>query len=58
MKLKIDSYQVKQYEGERIVSSIELLEEINPKKKYVLAYVETLQANCLVSIKDIQKDLD
>lgn len=51
--MKIDSYNIKQYENERVVSKINLLETINKRKKYVLAYVETLQANCLIPVKDI-----
>lgn len=51
--MKIDSYNIKQYENERVVSNIILLEKIDPKKKFVLAYVETLQANCLIPVKEI-----
>jgi len=57
-KLKVDSYEIKQYEGERVVSSIELCEDIKPRQKYVLAYVENLQANCLVPVKDIKENID
>lgn len=54
--MKIDSYDIKQYEGKRVVSKIELLEEIKPRQKYVLAYVEYLSANCLVPVKDIREE--
>jgi hypothetical protein len=57
--MKIDSHEIKQYEGERVVSEIELLDdEVNLDKKFVLAYVETLQANCLVPVKDITGKCD
>lgn len=55
--MKIDSYNVKQYENTRIVSEIELLEPIVKRKKYVLAYVKELSSNCLIPVKDI-KELD
>ena len=53
MKAKIDTYNIKQYENQRIVSVIELLEPIG-KKKFVLCWVEYLNANCLVKVSDIK----
>jgi hypothetical protein len=52
MKAKIDSYEVKQYIGKRVVSEVEILEDIG-KKKWVLCYVIALQANCLVKVSDL-----
>lgn len=54
--MKVDSYEIKQYENQRIVSHIELLEPVKKGKKYVLAYVESLRGNYLVPVKDITKD--
>lgn len=51
--MKIDSYKVKQYEGQRIVSEIELIEEIPKNAKFALVYVKELSANCLIPVKDI-----
>jgi len=46
MKFKVDSYKVKQYENERFVDTIELLEDID--KKYFLCYSPKYRANVLV----------
>lgn len=46
IKAKIDSYNVKQYENERFVDIVELLEK--PKNKYVLCYSKKYRANVLI----------
>ena len=50
--MKLDSYEVKQYENERIVDEVELLEEIG-RKKWILVYSPKLLANILVPVKDL-----
>ncbi len=52
MKYHIDTYKVKQYEDTRVVSDVEVIEDL--KAKYVLCYVETLRANCLVLFSDLK----
>lgn len=43
---KVDSYNVKQYENERFVDYVILLEK--PKNKYVLCYSKKYRANVLI----------
>lgn len=54
-KFKIDSYRVSQYNNERVVSEVILLE--TPKKWAKKALVESmsLRANVLVWIKDLEE---
>ena len=54
----IDSYDIKQYEGKRVCSRVELWGEVSPKLTHVLAYVESLQANCSVPVKDLRPLVD
>lgn len=57
--MKVDSYGIKQYEGKRVVSDIEIMDDnMRTDQRYVLAYVEVLQANCLVPVKDITGKCD
>jgi hypothetical protein len=51
-KYKVDSYRVKQYENERIVCEVEVIEDCK-YKKFILCYSESLRANLLVPRKDI-----
>lgn len=46
IQAKVDSYNVKQYENERFVDIVELLEK--PKNKYVLCYSKKYRANVLI----------
>ena len=50
---KIDTYQVSQYENERVCSEVQLLEVPKKYAKRVLCYVAVLKADCLVWIKDL-----
>ncbi len=51
---KIDSDRVSQYEGERVVDTVTLLEEPKKGAKKVLVYSPKLQANVLVYRKDLK----
>lgn len=56
--LKLDSYDVKQYEGERIVDLVILDEDEKwpTKKKFVLVYSKKLLANILAPVADLIKE--
>lgn len=51
--LQLDSYQVKQYENERIVDEVEVLEPSSARAKWVLVYSPKLMANILVPKSDL-----
>ena len=51
--LKLDSYSVKQYENERVVDSVEVLEDSSGRAKWVLVYSPHLSANILVHKSDL-----
>jgi hypothetical protein len=54
---KLDSYDVKQYENERIVDVVQVIEEPKLKSKYVLVYSGKLKANVLVPKKDLMETI-
>ncbi len=51
---KIDTDRVSQYEGERVVDTVTLLEEPKKGAKKALVYSPKLQANVLVYRKDLK----
>lgn len=51
---RIDSDRVSQYEGERVVDTVTLVEEPKKGAKKVLVYSPKLQANVLVYRKDLK----
>lgn len=51
---KIDSDRVSQYEGERVVDTVTLIEEPKKGAKKALVYSPKLQANVLVYRKDLK----
>ena len=51
---RIDSDRVSQYEGERVVDTVTLLEEPKKGAKKALVYSPKLQANVLVYRKDLK----
>lgn len=52
---KLDSYCVKQYESERIVDEVEVLQDCSGRTKWVLVYSKVLQANILVPKIDLNE---
>ena len=52
--LKLDSYSVKQYENERVVDNVEVLEDSSGRSKWVLVYSPHLSANILVNKADLE----
>lgn len=53
-KYKIDSYRVSQYENERIVDIVEVVESPKKFQKKVLCFSPKLQANILVFATDMK----
>ena len=54
IKFHLDSYEVKQYEGEHVVDDVTLEEEVYPtRKKWILVYSPKLLANILAPKKDL-----
>ena len=53
--LKLDSYTVKQYENERVVDNVEVLEDSSGRAKWVLVYSPNLSANILAHKSDLEK---
>lgn len=53
-KLHIDSLRVSQYENERIVDDVVLLEKPKRNSKKVLVYSSKLRANILVFKNDLK----
>ena len=52
-KFKIDTYRVSQYENERIVDEVTIVEEPKRNQKKVLVHSPKLQANVLIFKKDL-----
>jgi hypothetical protein len=52
-RYKIDSYKVPQYENQRVVSFVDLLEEKNTDKKDILVYIDSLQIQASVPCSNI-----
>lgn len=52
---KIDTDRVSQYEGERIVDTVTIIEPPKKYQKKVLVYSPKLRANVLVFKKDLTK---
>lgn len=53
-KYKIDTYRVSQYEGERIVDTVEVIQSPTKSAKKILCYSPKLRANILVFRKDLK----
>lgn len=53
-KYKIDSYRVSQYENERVVDTVELLEVPSKNQKKVLVHSPKLRASVLVYRNDLK----
>jgi hypothetical protein len=53
VKYKIDSYDVKQNEGERVCDEVVSGENCTLRKKFVLVYSSNKLANLLVPVKDL-----
>lgn len=53
-KFTVDTYKIKQYEGERVCSEVVVIETPKPRAKFVLCEVAHLQANCLVPVKELK----
>ena len=53
MRAKVDSYEVKQYENERFVDIVELLEKPKRNSKLVLCYSPKYRANVLIPRKEL-----
>ncbi len=54
-KYKIDTYRVSQYEGQRVVDTVELLETPSKYQKKVLVASPKLMATILVYRNDLKK---
>jgi len=52
-KFKIDTYRVSQYENERVVDEVTLLETPTTRHKKVLVYSPKLMANVVVFKEDL-----
>lgn len=53
-KYRIDTYRVSQYENERVVDTVEIVEVPRKFAKKVLCYSPKLRANILVFRKDLK----
>jgi hypothetical protein len=54
-KFRIDTYRVSQYENERVVDVVTVVEVPTKAQKKVLVYSPKLQANVLVFKSDLKK---
>lgn len=54
-RFKIDSYQVSQYEGQRVVDAVEVLDPFHQTTKTVLVYSPLLKANVLVKKSELKR---
>jgi len=54
-KFHIDTYEVKQYENERIVDDVEVIDPFLKRSRYALVYSPKLNANVLVKKTDLKE---
>lgn len=54
LKIEIESRKIKKHEGKNICSEVELREcHTNLRKKYIRAFVKTLNEECMVPTQDL-----